>query len=267
MFATAVHEFPASTPQPPRAPRAPGIGHEERLLRRYQSGDVAAREELVHLFLPLTKRLAARYRQTAESLDDLEQVASLGLIKAIDRHDPALGSFVRYAVPTIIGELKRHFRDKGWGMRVPRSTQERFLAVNNAIEELSGELGRSPTPKDVARHTGLALEEVLEALEASAAYAPAPLDAPYAGDHDGDRTLGDSLGAEDPGYGLVELSQAVSPAFQALPAREQSILKLRFVNDLTQQEIADQMGISQMHVSRLLSRSLDRLGAASRGAV
>ena len=217
------------------------------------------------MFLPLTRRLAGRYRHSAESLDDLEQVASLGLIKAIDRYDVALGSFVRYAVPTIIGELKRHFRDKGWGMRAPRSMQERFLAVNNAIEERSGELGRSPTPKDVARHTGLALEEVLEALEASAAYAPAPLDAPYHGDQDGDRTLGDSLGAEDPGYGLVELNQTVSPAFRALPTRERSILKLRFVDDLTQQEIAEKIGVSQMHVSRLLSRSLDRLGAAARG--
>ena len=264
MSATAVSESPLAA-DPPRAPAALGSDHEERLLRRYQNGDVAAREELVHLFLPLTKRLASRYRHTGESLDDLLQVASLGLIKAIDRYDPALGSFVRYAVPTILGELKRHFRDKGWGMRVPRSMQERFLQVNKALGELSGELGRSPTPKDVAEHTGLALEEVLEALEASAAYAPAPLDAPYPGDQDGDRTLGDSLGSEDPGYGLVELGEALTPAFKALPAREQAILKLRFIDDLTQSEIADQLGISQMHVSRLLRRSLDRLAAAAQG--
>ena len=263
MSATAVHESPADTTGLPRAPLAPGTDHEERLLRRYQSGDVAAREELVHLFLPLTKRLAGRYRHTGESLDDLEQVASLGLIKAIDRYDPALGSFVRYAVPNIIGELKRHFRDKGWGMRVPRSMQERFLQVNKALGDLSGELGRSPTPKDVAEHTGLALEEVLEALEATAAYAPAPLDAPYPGDQDGDRTLGDSLGAEDPGYGLVELGEALTPAFKALPPREQAILKLRFIDDLTQSEIAEQLGISQMHVSRLLRRSLERLRAVA----
>ena len=265
MSATAVADPTAASPDLPRSPATPGSNHEERLLRRYQQGDVAAREELVHLFLPLTKRLAGRYRHTGESLDDLEQVASLGLIKAIDRYDPALGSFVRYAVPNIIGELKRHFRDKGWGMRVPRSMQERFLQVNKALGELSGELGRSPTPKDVAEHTGLALEEVLEALEATAAYAPAPLDAPYPGDQDSDRTLGDSLGAEDPGYGLVELGEALTPAFKALPAREQAILKLRFIDDLTQSEIADQLGISQMHVSRLLRRSLDRLAAATQG--
>ena len=265
MSTTAVFDSPPSAPDFPKAPAAPGTGHEERLLRRYQRGDVAAREELVHLFLPLTKRLAGRYRHTGESLDDLEQVASLGLIKAIDRYDPALGSFVRYAVPNIIGELKRHFRDKGWGMRVPRSMQERFLQVNRALGELSGELGRSPTPKDVAEHTGLTLEEVLEALEATAAYAPAPLDAPYPGDQDGDRTLGDSLGAVDPGYGLVELGEALTPAFRALPAREQAILKLRFIDDLTQSEIAEQLCISQMHVSRLLRRSLDRLAAAAQG--
>ena len=238
---------------------------DEQLLVRYQGGDLRAREELVRRFLPVTRRLAGRYRHTGESQDDLEQVAALGLIKAIDRYDPDVGAFVRYAIPNMMGELKRHFRDKGWGMRVPRSMQERSLAVSNAIEELSGELGRSPAPRDVAEHTGLALEEVLEALETTAAYAPAPLDAPYHGDQDGDRTLGDSLGAEDPGYGLVELSQAVSPAFRALPAREQAILKLRFIDDLTQQEIADQVGISQMHVSRLLSRSLDRLAAAAQG--
>jgi RNA polymerase sigma-B factor len=215
------------------------------------------------MFLPLTRRLAGRYRHTGESLDDLEQVASLGLIKAIDRYDPDLGSFARYAVPNIMGELKRHFRDKGWGIRVPRSLQERFLQVNDAIGQLSGELGRSPTPKDVAEHTGLALEEVLEALEATAAYTPRALDAPASGDDDSAHTLGDSLGAEDPGYGLVELTEAVSPAFRALPAREQAILKLRFIDDLTQGEIAEQIGISQMHVSRLLRRSLDRLAAAA----
>ncbi len=264
MSLTAIAESPESTSELSRISPT-GSNHEQRLLRRYQSGDVAAREELVHLFLPLTRRLAGRYRHTGESIDDLEQVASLGLIKAIDRYDPDLGSFVRYAVPNIIGELKRHFRDKGWGMRVPRSMQERFLQVNKALGDLSGELGRSPTPRDVAEHTGLSLEEVLEALEATAAYAPAPLDAPYPGDLDGDRTLGDSLGSEDPGYGLVELGEALTPAFRALPPREQTILKLRFIDDLTQSEIADQLGISQMHVSRLLRRSLDRLAAAAQG--
>lgn len=238
---------------------------EERLLRRYQSGDIRAREELVHRFLPLTKRLAARYRHTGESQDDLEQVASMGLIKAIDRYDPDLGPFVRYAVPNIMGELKRHFRDKGWGVRVPRSVQERFLQVNDALDQLAGRLGRSPSPRDIAEHTGLALEEVLEALEAATAYSPVTLDAPHPGDGDTDRTLGDNLGAEDPSYGFVDLGQALAPAFRALPAREQTILRLRFIDDLTQSEIAERIGVSQMHVSRLLRRSLDRLSVAADG--
>ena len=259
---------PASAPSRPRLKSTSPAGatdSEEQLLRSYQAGDVSAREQLVHRYLPLVRRLASRYRHSAESQEDLEQVACVGLIKAIDRYDPNLGSFARYAVPNVIGELKRHFRDKGWGMRVPRSMQERFLQVNEAVSVLSGELGRSPAPKDVAAHTGLSVEDVLEALEASAAYSPAALDGPYTGGEDGDRTLGESLGAEDPGYELVELNDAVSPAFRALPEREQTILKLRFVDDLTQSEIAEHVGVSQMHVSRLLKRSLDRLGAAAEG--
>jgi RNA polymerase sigma-B factor len=164
-----------------------------------------------------------------------------------------------------MGELKRHFRDKGWSMHVPRSVQERFLQVNDAMDQLSGRLGRSPSPKDIAKQTGLTVEEVLEALEASSAYSPVALDAPHPGDEEGDRTLGDSLGTDDARYGFVELGQALAPAFRALPAREQTILKLRFIDDLTQSEIADQVGVSQMHVSRLLRRSLDRLNAAAEG--
>ena len=238
---------------------------DQELLTKYAEGDMRAREEVVHRFLPMAKRLAGRYRHTGESQDDLEQVACLGLIKAIDRYDPELGPFVRYAVPNIMGEMKRHCRDKGWSMHVPRSVQERFLQVNDAMDRLSGRLGRSPTPADISEHTGLSLEEVLEALEASSAYSPAALDAPHPGDEDGDRTLGDNLGAHDPRYGFVELGQALAPAFRALPPREQTILKLRFIDDLTQSEIADQVGVSQMHVSRLLRRSLDRLNAAAEG--
>ncbi len=246
-------------------PVAPALESEQDLLSRYGQGDVRAREEVINRLLPLAKRLAGRYRHTGESQEDLEQVAYLGLIKAIDRYDPELGPFVRYAVPNIMGELKRHFRDKGWSMHVPRSIQERFLQVNEAMDQLSGRLGRSPTPSDIARQTGLSIEEVLEALEASSAYSPVALDAPHPGDEDGDRTLGDNLGADDPRYGFVELGQALAPAFRALPAREQTILKLRFIDDLTQSEIAEQVGVSQMHVSRLLRRSLDRLNAAADG--
>ncbi len=260
----------ASVATRPIRPRANGFvplraETEEQLLRRYRRGELAAGEELVRRLLPLTKRLAGRHSRSGEAQEDLEQVACLGLLKAIDRYDPDRGSFACYAVPTILGELKRHFRDKGWTMRVPRSTQEEFLKVNEAIDYLSGQLGRSPTPRDVAEHTGLGLDDVTRALEASNAYSPMALDAPHPGDEDGDRTLGDNLGADDPRYGFVELGQALAPAFRALPAREQTILKLRFIDDLTQSEIADQVGVSQMHVSRLLRRSLDRLNAAAEG--
>ena len=155
-----------------------------------------------------------------------EQVAYLGLLKAIDRYDAGRGPFVRYAVPNIMGELKRHFRDKGWGLHVPRSVQERVLVVNRATDTLSGKLGRSPSPRDLAEHTGLTLEEVLEALDAASAYTPAALDAPQpGGDGEGERTLGDTLGGEDAHYELVELGEAIAPAFQALPEREQVILQ------------------------------------------
>ena len=259
MSATVARRPALRPPARPAAPLPLTLESDEALLRRYHGGELAAREEIVHRLLPLTKRLAGRYRHSGESSDDLEQVASLGLIKAIDRYDPDLGSFVRYAIPTITGELKRHFRDKGWAMRVPRSMQECLLEVNEAMEHLSGELGRSPTPKDVVAHTGIPLDDVVEALEAAGAYSPTSLDAPYVRGDEEAPTLGDSLGAEDPGFGLVELGEALTPAFRALPPREQTILKLRFIDDLTQSEIADQLGISQMHVSRLLARTLSRL--------
>jgi len=237
---------------------------EDRLLRRYRDGDLAARDELVKLLQPLARRLASRYRHTTESQEDLEQVAYVGLIKAIDRFDPDLGPFVRYAVPTILGELKRHFRDRGWGVHVSRSLQERFLKVGDAVDELTGKLGRSPTPRDIASATGFTLEEVLEALDASSAYAPAALDAPRGGEEDEGGTLSDTLGGIDRRFELVELGASLEPALRALPERERAILHMRFAEDLTQSEIAKRIGISQMHVSRLLRRSIERLSAAAR---
>lgn len=213
--------------------------------------------------MPLARRLAGRYRRTGEPQEDLEQVAYFGLIKAVDRYDPSLGSFVRYAVPNIVGELKRHFRDKGWAMHMPRSLQERALKVGQATDELSTRLGRFPSPRDIAAHTGLSLEEVVDALDAASAYSPAALDAPVASADDGTRTLGDTLGESDDHYEMVELGEAVAPIFRALPRREQEILKLRFIDDLTQSEIATRIGISQMHVSRLLRRTLDKLNRAT----
>jgi RNA polymerase sigma-B factor len=218
-------------------------------------------EELVASLLPLAKRLAARYRHSGESQEDLEQVACLGLVKAVDRYDPSAGPLVRYAVPTILGELRRHFRDKGWGIHVPRSVQENLMTVNGAAERLATTLGRTPTAGDIADATGMAIEDVIEATDAGASYTPAPLDAPRGGDPDA-RSLGESLGESDPNYELVELGQAIGPAFRDLPPRERAIVQLRFFEDLTQSEIAERVGISQMHVSRLLRRALDTLHGA-----
>jgi RNA polymerase sigma-B factor len=242
---------------------------EEALFVRYQRrGDMAAREELVERFLPLARRLARRYERASEPLEDLVQVASVGLVKAIDRFETEHGAgFSSYAVPTILGELKRHFRDSGWALHVPRGMQERVLKVNEAVEQLAGELGRSPTPQEVAGELGLDAEDVLEAMEAGAAYDTVSLDAPLRSS-DGERTsFSDSVGTTDDRFDLVEHSATLGRALRAMPERERSILYLRFAEGLTQVEIAERIGISQMHVSRLIRRALERLrvvaGAAS----
>jgi RNA polymerase sigma-B factor len=253
-----VQAVPGSRSAPANDP-----ARERRLHLRCKDGDVAAKEELVERFMPLAKRLASRYRAGSESPEDLQQVAYLGLLKAIDRYDPHAGPFMRFAVPTILGELKRHFRQTRWSVHVPRSLQERVLDVSGAIEALSGTLGRSPTPADVAEATGLELEEVLEAMDATTANNPIALDAPFGGEEGSEVTLSETVGDRDQGYHLVELGEAVAPAVRALPPRERCILHLRFVEDLTQVEIAERIGISQMHVSRLLRRALDSLQEAA----
>jgi RNA polymerase sigma-B factor len=235
---------------------------EERLLRKYhRDGDLDAREEVVVRLLPLARQLASRYRHSGEPLDDLAQVACLGLLKAIDRYDPERGTgFTRYALPTMLGELKRHFRDKGWALRVPRATQELALKVNEALGTLPAKLGRAARPRDVAEAIGVSVEAVLEAMEAATAYEAASLDAPRATTaEDEDWTYADTLGGDEPGYELVELGEALRGTLDALPARDRLILRLRFERDMTQAEIAGCLGISQMHVSRLLRRSLNRL--------
>jgi RNA polymerase sigma-B factor len=251
--------------------RPPCIGVEAReterqlLVRYHEEGDIAAREELCERFLPLARDLALRYTYTDEPLDDLVQVASLGLIKAIDRFEPGRGTkFTSYAAPTILGELKRHFRDKGWSLHVPRDLQERTLALSRANEELSKELGRSPKVREVAEHLGCSIEQVLEAQEAAASYEAASLDAPAARGDDGDSAaLVDMLGKEDSSYELVEDRQAIASTWQDLPDVERQVLELRFMHDLTQREIGERIGYSQMHVSRLLRRALDRLEIAA----
>ncbi|HEX6460057.1 MAG TPA: SigB/SigF/SigG family RNA polymerase sigma factor [Thermoleophilaceae bacterium] len=238
-----------------------GRRQEQLLFLAYQrNGDVRAREELVRRFLPLARRLARRYERASEPLEDLVQVASVGLVKAIDRFESSQGTgFSSYAVPTILGELKRHFRDSGWAVHVPRGLQERVLKLNDAVEHLSGELGRSPTPQELATELSAPVEEVLEAMEAGAAYDTISLDAPLRSSDDERTTYADAMGETDGRFELVEHSATLGRALRAMPQRERSILYLRFAEGLTQVEIAERIGISQMHVSRLIRRALERL--------
>ena len=237
------------------------------LIRYHREGDLLARDELAKRFLPLARDLALRYTYTDEPFDDLLQVASLGLIKAIDRFDPDRGTkFSSYAAPTILGELKRHFRDKGWALHVPRDLQERTLAVNRETEQLSKSLGRSPRVREVALALGCSIEQVLEAQEAAASYEAASLNAPTSREGDEAAELVDLLGGEDHAYELVESRDAIASTWRALPEVERQVLELRFMQDLTQREIGDQIGYSQMHVSRLLRRALKRLETAAAAA-
>jgi RNA polymerase sigma-B factor len=258
----------ACEPAAPESPEQRKFQDERLLLKYRRDGDLAAREELVLRFMPLARQLAARYRHAGESHEDLVQVACLGLLKAVDRYEPERGAgFTRYAVPTMLGELKRHFRDKGWSVHVPRATQELVLKVSEALGTLPAKLGRSPRPRDLAEAVGAPVEEVLEAMEAATAYEATSLDAPRTShEEDGVWTVADSLAAEDPGYERAEIGDTLRGTLSALPDRERLILRLRFERDMTQAEIADLIGVSQMHVSRLLRRSLDRLSAAGAAA-
>jgi RNA polymerase sigma-B factor len=236
--------------------------HEDReLLRRYhRDGDIAAREQLVTRFLPLARSLALRYKRGNEPIDDLFQVASLALVKAVDRFDPEREvAFSSFAVPTIAGEIKRYFRDHAWAVRVPRGLQERILEVDRAVGRLSRELGRSPTPSEIAESVELNVEEVLEAMEASSAASALSMEAEPAREADDGRALSDTLGYDEEGYERVENREAVTALLRGLDEREREILRLRFVEGLSQQQIGEQIGVSQMHVSRLLRRALARL--------
>src|SRR5580704_4478872 len=221
-----------------------------------RTGDQALRSELVEAHIGLAHHLARRFVYRGEPYDDLVQVGSMALIKAVDRFDPEREvEFTTFASKTILGELKRHFRDKGWAIRAPRRLQELYLQLNHSVASLSQELGRSPTIAELAADTGAPEEHVLEALEAGRSYRSTSLDS--AGPDDD--TLGSRLGVEAPEMGAVEWRATLAPHVQALPQREQDILRLRFVTGLTQSEIATRMGMSQMHVSRLLSHSLTTL--------
>jgi RNA polymerase sigma-B factor len=231
-----------------------------------QGREPAVRDELVTAHLGLAEYLARRFDNRGEPVDDLVQVACVGLVKAVDRFDPTRGlEFSTFATPTIVGELKRHFRDKGWAVRVPRRVQELHLRLSQVIAALAQDLGRSPTIAEIAREATASEEEVLEAMEAGHAYRTTSLDAPARGDDPGP-SLGDQLGDDDERLNYTDDWLSLSPLLAELPERERAILHLRFFQGRTQSEIAERMGISQMHVSRLLTRSLtqlrERAGAA-----
>jgi len=252
----------ATATRPPGVSAAIGAHDDTRMLfeRWQRDGDTSARQALVERFLPLARSLTRRYGRSSEPFEDLLQVASLGLLKAIDRYDAERGfPFQSYAVPTILGEMRRYFRDSGWAVHVPRGAQERALKVRDAQERLTNDTGRPPTANQLAEYLELETGEVLDALQAIRAYETISLDAPRIGHDDEVISYGDSIGGEDERYELVELDATVSSALAHLPARDRLVLHLRFVEDLTQTEIAERIGISQMQVSRLLSRSLEQL--------
>jgi RNA polymerase sigma-B factor len=227
------------------------------LLRRYhRDGDLAARQALVERMLPLVRTLARRYANRGEPLDDLIQVGCVGLIKAVDRFDVSRElRFSTFAVPTILGEIKRHFRDRAWSVRVSRGIQERNARIARAVDRLSSNLGRSPTVEELAKATDSTVEQVLESLQGAQAYATVPLEL-VPGD-DGERL--EWLGHEDPGFNQAEERLVLVRGLEILPAREREIVTLRFFGGLSQREIAERVGISQMHVSRLLRRAIARM--------
>ncbi|MEZ0294150.1 MAG: SigB/SigF/SigG family RNA polymerase sigma factor [Solirubrobacteraceae bacterium] len=236
----------------------PAASRERWLFEEYaRTGSAGVRGELVERFLPLARRLAGRYGYSDEPFDDLVQVASLGLIKAIDRFDPAKGTrFSSFAVPTILGELKRHFRDRGWALHVPRTIQDRTLRLTRATERLGATLGRAPTAAELADALDLTLEEVIEAEAAASAFRTDSLDAP--GDEDG-APLVDLIGADDEQFALVDERTTLAVSWRRLPRTQRQVLRLRFAEDLTQREIGERIGYSQMHVSRLLREAIANL--------
>jgi RNA polymerase sigma-B factor len=230
-----------------------GAGHGSAVDR------LRVRGELVELHLPLVEHCELRFLNLGEPFEDLVQVGTIGLIKAVDRFDTGRGvEFSTYATPTILGEIKRHFRDKGWAIRVPRRLQELRMSIASATGELSQRLGRSPTPQEVAERLGVTIEEVLEGLESANAYSTLSLDAGDNGE-DGLGSMLETMGATDDALDHVEIRESIRPLIERLPPRERQILLLRFFRQMTQSQIAAEIGISQMHVSRLLTRTLAEL--------
>lgn len=238
---------------------------DRELFERSREGDPDARELLVDRYLPLARQLARRYRARKEPLEDLIQVACMGLLKAVDNFDPKRGTaFSSYAVPTVLGELKRHFRDRGWAVHVPRALQEKALHIESAREELTGELGRSPSASEIADEVGVSNEELGEALEAISAHDAVSLDAPRnLGPDGGAQSYAEVIGSDDQHLELVEYGASIAPALEDLALRDRVVLHLRFIEDLSQSAIAERVGVSQMHVSRIIRRSARKLAAAA----
>jgi RNA polymerase sigma-B factor len=233
------------------------------LLRAYrEKGDTAARDRLIESFIPVVRSIAYRYAGRGEQIDDLEQVASVGLIKAIERFDLDRDvELMTYVFPTVVGELKRHFRDRGWSVTVPRRLKELHYRLSRLIEELTATLGRSPTIAELAEETGVDEEEVVEALEVGRAYASRSLTRALEGDEGGGAELIDLIDDEERGYEAAENRELLASGLRTLDERERRIIHLRFVEGLTQSQIAVEIGISQMHVSRLIRRALEKLSA------
>lgn len=239
----------------------------ELFVRLREHGDPRARAELVERFLPLARKLARRYSGAREPFDDLLQVASLGLVKAVDRFDPERGTaFSSFAVPTILGELKRYFRDLGWSVHVPRGAQEMALKVEDAYQKLTVKTGRAPSVSVLAEYTELSIEDVLEGLETAAAHHSVSLDAPHDDGEGGSGTLADMFGEEDERFELVDASVTIAVAARGLSSRERRVLTLRFVEDQTQTQIAELIGVSQMQVSRILRGALEKLRVLTEAA-
>ena len=255
---------PQSQGGDPAADREERARETRQLFERLHRGeDPGARDALVERFLPLARQLARRYQRANEPFDDLVQVASIGLVKAVDRFDPERGvAFSSYAVPTILGELKRYFRDSGWAVHVPRGIQERVLKVDEMVSTLSGKLGRSPSVAEIAEAMDVEVEDVLEAMDAAHAYDAVSLEASRGGDDDGD-SHAETIGVEEERFELIEYGATINRTLQALPERDRLVLRLRFVEDLTQSEIAEHIGVSQMQVSRIIRRAILRLQAVA----
>jgi RNA polymerase sigma-B factor len=257
----ATHPLSADEPRDPE-PAAGGRAAQDRALfaRYLDQRDPVDREMLIERFLPLARQLARRYQRPEEPFDDLYQVACLGLVKAIDRFDLEREvAFSSYAVPTILGEIKRYFRDRTWSVRVPRDLQELALKVDRAVSNLSLDLHRQPTVAEIAERVNAEEEDVLEALEASGAYRATSLEAPRATEDDSGETLGDTLGTDEHGFALAEDRATLARLMRSLSPREREVLRLRFEEDMTQGEIGERIGVSQMQVSRIIRQSLGRL--------